>query len=385
MTATVAKRKKKSVRKSPEATATTPPRRKKKKKRRADAVAEAKAQQENITPAERIRNVSRGFRLSFGGLPTQKKLTDEQRSLVNKEDVDKVAEAQRMLTQAAKLFDKHPAITALNSAKGAVEALFIAKTLPFPEPGVRILILKTDHLDFEKMTTEEIEKDFARQLEEFAAEINAALTNYDAKVRELQLKWPEVLQVAKDALDKVKKGLFNPANYPTAEQLPARLGHAFIPSSIEPPKEYAHVDPVERQRVLQAIEAQFKEACEKQADFVVAMLGNAIDQMIKSLTGYHEDRQTRFANSVIENVFKAFAEFKEKTIKYGILRGDALEAEFNRAIEFMTDGQLNAETLPIALRKDGQKRQSLIDKMEMVQSSLTNLAEKRKRRRVIRD
>jgi len=340
-----------------------------------DTAASAKRK---ISPAERIQVGGRGFKLGFGGLPTQRKLSDKQREAVNKKD-KKVAE--RMLKQAKSLFDRHPAITAVSSAKGAIQALFDLKTLPFPDPGVRLFMLETADIDFEKMAEDEINARFAQQIEVFSLELQEKIAEYDAAVLSLQKEWADVLQAAKEALE----DLYDEGDYPTAEQLPEKLACHFRPYNIDLPKEYGYVSPVERQRALAVVQKQYEEAVTKQEEFVVKLLNGAITDMIESINGVHTGEKKVFKNSRVERVFDAFREFKEKTIRYGILEGTALEAEFKRAISFMREGGHGEDTLPGSLRKSPEKRADLMEKMEMVRSSIEGLAEKRKRRSIRRD
>jgi hypothetical protein len=245
----------------------------KKVRRKKSGLDKATSARKKITPAERVQAGGRGFKLGFGGLPTQKKLSDKQREKVNKKDKKVV---DRMLRQAKSLFDKHPAITAVTSAKGDLEALFHLKTLPFPEPGVRLFMLETADIDFEKTSEEDIDKNFARQIEAFSAEIREKIADYDTAVTKLAEKWDDVLKVAKTALD----DLYNEDDYPTAEQLPKKLSCRFRPHNAELPREYGHVSPAERQRAMAVIEKQYEEAVEKQEEFVVKLLNSAITEIL---------------------------------------------------------------------------------------------------------
>jgi hypothetical protein len=380
---TLTKKKKKTVKPTADKKRRLKKRRVKKKVSRGPSIEVAKDQLEQVSPAERIQHISRGLRLRFGGLPGQKKLSAQQREALNKEDVKN---AERCVSQSTKLYDKHPEITKVNSAKGAVLALFHAKTLPFPEPGVRIFVLKTDHLDFEKQSEEEIERDFAAQQEAFSKEIQEKLADYDAAVTSLSRNWDKVMADQKQTfIDAGLEILFDPNIYPSADGLKAILYHEFRTFNVEPPRETNYMTAQERERILKNVEAQFNQAIEMQGTFVIQLLHDAINQMIESVTGFHNGEKRSFRNSVVERVFDAFKEFKEKTVKYGILRGTALESEFKRAMDFMTEGMTDEHTLPGILRQSPEKRSDLLEKMKMVGNSLGQLAENRKRRSVIKD
>lgn len=342
--------------------------------------------QDQPTPAERIRFISRGFKLSFGDLPGQRTLNDQQRKQVNR---DEVKRAKSVLAQSRKLFDKHPLITQRNSAKEQVLGLFRSLTQPWPESSARILVLKTQHLDFSAMSEVEVEKEFASQVDEFSRQINEALaTIYQPTVETLQRNWGDVLEVTRQSF--VAAGvpdLFVAADYPTAADLPSLLYSNFRPYNIEPHREYSHVSPLERQRVLQQVEAQFRESCEMQAEFVSNLMKQAVDQLVESIGGYHNKQQRSFRNSVISRVFEAFREFREKTIAYGILSEDAISREFYRLERIMTEGGLDAENLPDLLRRSPGKREDLLGKVTEVQQTITELVTQRanQRRSIQRD
>lgn len=337
----------------------------------------AKEKKQAISPESRIQAGTRGFKLSWGSLPWSKKLSEKQSSKMMKE----VTAKPEMIKRAKALFEKHPALTAVASAKNKVTALFNARTLPFPEKGVRLFMLETKDIDYKNLSSEEIDQLHAAQISRFTEEIRELMGEYAEAVEALQRAWPEVLKGNKESL----KEFYDESDYPTAEEVSRRLYVRLNPYNIELPKEYGYVSAAERQLALQAYEAQFKEAVQMQEAFVTELMKDAIDQMIESVSGFHAGTKNRFGNSVIENVFNAFEEFKTKAIRYGILEGTAIQSEFERAISFMREGSTDAKTLPGLLRQSGAKREDLVEKMGVVRDSLVRLMEKRKRRSLIAD
>ena len=224
----------------------------------------AKKKKASQSPESRIQSATRGFKLAWGSLPHSKKLSEKQSSKMMK-DVKAKAE---MIKRSKALFDKHPAITAVNRAKAKVVARFNSATFPFPEKGVRLFMLETKDIDYAKLPAEEIDKLHAAQIDLFTEEIRGLMAEYDEAVAELQEAWDTeetgVLAEAKDAL----KEFFDPEDYPTKEEVPKRLYAHLRPYNTELPKEYGYVSPGERQQALQAYEAQFKEAVRLQEEFV---------------------------------------------------------------------------------------------------------------------
>ena len=87
-------------------------------------------------PARRLRATMAAVRLSFTWLGTQKSLTPEQRA--------QAAEAfdaeGGSLSAGKKLLDvKHPAFRAVTAIRGKIEAYGRGLSLPYPEPGIRLI------------------------------------------------------------------------------------------------------------------------------------------------------------------------------------------------------------------------------------------------------
>src|SRR6516225_2467989 len=109
---------------------------------------------ESNTPAERLRTTMATCRVQFTWFGTKKSLTAEQRAQAA-EAFD--AEGQ-FLSAGKKLLDtRHSAFRAVTSVRGKIDAYWKGLSLPFPEPGVRLI--KLDQVE-----------EFARLMEAFKAE-----------------------------------------------------------------------------------------------------------------------------------------------------------------------------------------------------------------------
>src|SRR4051794_21817434 len=87
-------------------------------------------------PAQRLRATMAAVRLSFTWLGTNKTLTAEQRAQAA-EAFD--AEAQS-LSAGKKLLDvRHPAFRAVTAIRGKIGSYWKGLSLPYPEPGVRLI------------------------------------------------------------------------------------------------------------------------------------------------------------------------------------------------------------------------------------------------------
>lgn len=335
------------------------------------------------TPAEKIRGLARGFRLSFHGLGSQRKVSDEQKKTMLEGRTDTELTS---LNLTKKLFAKHPALKKLSSAKSQVEAYFHARTIDFPEKSVRVMLLDLP-ADYEKMSTEDLDKFYAEQVNNFRGEMRRIIAEkYDTAVTELQAVWGDVLEKAQADL----KSQFEAKHYPTAERLPYICRCVFEGYNVELSKDWKHLSPVERERELNVVRQKFEAAVAKQEEFVVALLNDAIEQMLDSLSNFQGGegkKKTRsFKSSVVTRVFGALDEFKRKTVKYGILKDSAVEDVFRKVRKVLTDGGLDRKTLPDLLRKSEEKRKDMIDKVKKIGSSLTALIQSgQTRRKLLRD
>ena len=89
-----------------------------------------------ITPAQRLRTTMAAVRVSFTWFGVQKTLTPEQKAQAA-EAFD--AEGQ-FLSAGKKLLDtRHPAFRAVTAVRGKIDAYWKGLSLPFPEPGVRLI------------------------------------------------------------------------------------------------------------------------------------------------------------------------------------------------------------------------------------------------------
>src|SRR5260370_35712308 len=156
------------------------------------------------TPAERLRTTMAAVRVAFTWLGVRKTLTPEQRAQAA-EPFD--AEGQ-FRSGARKLIDtKHPAFRAVTAVRGKIGAYWKSLTLPYPEPGVRLI------------QQERLEA-FAEQMAEFKTELDAAVTNLDRHYAELKAAAAERLGrlFCADAYPASHAGLFDvQGDFPSVE------------------------------------------------------------------------------------------------------------------------------------------------------------------------
>src|SRR5262249_30842948 len=114
----------------------------------------------STTPAQRLRMRSAAVRVSMRWLGVRKTLTPEQKS----QAAEPFNAAGEFLSARKKLLDtSHPAYKDVTAVRGRVLSYWKGCTLPYPEPGVRLI--KQDQVEAFNQQMEE----FRRQLEEAVA------------------------------------------------------------------------------------------------------------------------------------------------------------------------------------------------------------------------
>src|SRR5207244_563251 len=93
-------------------------------------------QQTSTSPAQRLRVTTTAIRLSFTWLGVRKTLTPEQRS----QAAEPFGAEGGYLSAGKKLLDTgHPAFKAVTAVRGRSIAYWKGISLPFPEPGIRLI------------------------------------------------------------------------------------------------------------------------------------------------------------------------------------------------------------------------------------------------------
>ena len=125
---------------------------------------------ETTTPAERLRTTMAACRVQFTWFGTKKSLTAEQKAQAA-ETFD--AEGQ-FLSAGKKLLDtKHSAFRAVTAIRTKITDTWRGLTLPFPEPGIRLL--KHDQVET-----------FDQQMADYKAELDDAVKTLDRMLRGAQ-------------------------------------------------------------------------------------------------------------------------------------------------------------------------------------------------------
>ena len=296
------------------------------------------------TPAQRLRMTMAAVRVSWTWLGTQKTLTPEQRAQAA-EAFD--AEA-RSLSAGKKILDvKHASFRAVTAVRGKAEAYVKGLSLPYPEPGVRLI--KYDQVEA-----------FAAQMADYKAELDDAVANLDRHYGELKRAAAERLG-----------SLYNPSDYP--ETLVGLFGVAWEFPSVEPPDYLVQLSPglyeAERARVA----ARFEEAVQLAERAFLEEFARLVAHLSERVADDGGEAKV-FRDSAVDNLAEFFGRFKALNVRSSD-QLDELVAQAQRAVRGVCAQDL---------RDSGALRRSVAADLSRVQSALDGMLVDRPRRRILR-
>lgn len=163
---------------------------------------------------ERLRDNSAAVRLSFTWMGIRRTLTPQQKAFA----ADSFGAEGEYLSAGKKLLDvKHPRFKALTAIRGEAIARWKADSLPWPEPGIRLI--RRDSIE-----------DFDNRMHAIAGRLEDAALDLDAHYDQLR-------SAARDRLG----SLFNDSDYPAT--LSGAFSMAWDFPSVDPPGYLRQVNP----------------------------------------------------------------------------------------------------------------------------------------------
>ena len=297
-------------------------------------------------PALRLRAAMAAVRLGFTWMGTRKTLTPGQTARAA-ETFD--AEG-KFLSAAKKLLDtKHPAFRSVTAARGKVESYWRGVSLPFPEPGVRLV--RRDDLDA-----------FALRMADLRAELDDAVANLDRHFDEL-----------KSAAAGRLGSLYNPADYP--DSLAGLFAVAWEFPNVEAPAYLLHLNPALYDEERARVAARFEEAVQLAEQAFLDEFGRLVAHLCERVTGGGDGGGPKvFRDSAVDNLADFFHRFRTLNVRSND-QLDALVAEAQRAVRGVS---------PQQLRDSGAVRQGVAARLADVRSALDGLLVDRPRRRILR-
>ena len=299
----------------------------------------------STSPSQRLRATMAAVRVSLSWFGTRKSLTSEQRT----QAADTFGAEGAFLSAGKKLLDtKHEAYKAVTAVKGRIIALWKSMSLPYPEPGIRLI--RQDQIET-----------FSAQLETLKEELNEAVVRLDQHYEHLK-------SAARNRLG----SLYNPADYPLSLQGLFSVSHDF--PSVEPPDYLAQLSPEIYRQECERVAARFDEAVQLAEQAFMEELEELVSHLTERLTGQNDNRPKVFRDSAVNNLTEFFERFKQLNVRSNEQLDDVV-AQCQRMVRGVE---------PQALRDNQGLRQHVTQELSQVQNVLDSLLVDRPRRNILR-
>jgi hypothetical protein len=298
-----------------------------------------------VAAGRRLRTTMAAVRVSLAWLGVRKALSREQKS----QAADTFGAEGDFVSAGKKLLDtSHPAFKAVTAVRHRIVSLFKGMSLPYPEPGIR-LIRQDDIATFNvQMTT-------------LKADLAAAVEQLDDQYADLR----------SDARHRLG-GLFNADDYPSS--LRNLFDVAWDFPSFEPPDYLRQLSPELYAQECQRVQARFEEAVHLAEQAFTEELAKLVSHLTERLAGSEDGRPKVFRDSAIENLTDFFGRFRHLNIG----SDDQLDQLVTQAQQIVRGVQ------PQQLRDDQSLRQHVATELSAVQSVLDGLLVERPRRNILR-
>ena len=298
-----------------------------------------------VNSEERMRESMAAVRLTFSWMGVRRTLTPQQRAVA----ADSFGAEGDFLSAGKRIVDtRHPSFKALTAIRGEAVSRWKSMTLPWPEPGVRL-----------------IRRD---QIEEFDNLATASSERLADAVAELDLHYEELRNTARERLG----SLFNESDYP------ASLRDAFSMSwdypSIDAPGYLRQVNPELYEQECNRIRSRFSEAVRLAEEAFIGELSELISHLSERLSGDRDGKPKIFRDTVVSNLSEFFGRFQSLNV--------GSNSELNQLVEKAQSVLRGVR--PNALRKSNGLRQHVATQLSSVQATLDGMMVDRPRRNIIR-
>jgi hypothetical protein len=294
-----------------------------------------------LTPAQRLRITMAPCRLRFFWLGAEKALTPEQRARA----AERFLAAPRSLAATKRWVDtRHPAFRATTAVRHGIASYWRGLTLPFPEPGLRLIRL------------EQVEE-FSRRMTLYSGELRDAAAELDRYYDDLKA----------DAARRLG-ALFDPADYPATLRNSFAVRWHFL--NLEPPSQLTWLSPCVHQPEEFRVQTRFEEAVGlAERIFLEEFLGR-VTHLGERISGTDPDGSAKvFRDAAVHDL----GDFLARYIRFNLRsepRLDELVALVRRTLEGVT---------PERLRGQVGLRRSVAAQLSWVLASLGAMADDRAR------
>jgi hypothetical protein len=296
-------------------------------------------------PAGRLRVEAAAVRVSFTWLGVRKTLTPQQKS----EAAESFGAEGDCLSAAKKLLDtRHPAYRSVTAVRGRIVSYWRGMTLPYPEPGVRLI--RQDEV-----------AGFDRRMGAMREELAEA-------VEELDRRYDQLRSAARERLGR----LYDPGDYPPG--LKDLFGVAWDFPATEPPEYLLRLKPELYEQERARVAARFEEAVKLAEQAFTDELSELVEHLSERLSGSGDGKPKVFRDSAVQNLGEFFDRFRRLSVG----SGEQLDELVERARRVVSGVD------PQELRDSQHLRHRVHEQLASLRQALAGLLVDKPRRRILR-
>lgn len=301
---------------------------------------------ENVTrAARRLRTTMAAVRVSFTWMGVRKSLNAQQKS----QAAESFGAETDFLSAAKKLLDTgHPAFKAVTAVRSTIANVWKSQTLPYPEPGVR-LIRQDDVAGYD------------RKMQDLRLDLNNAVLELDRQYSQMRTAAAQRLGT-----------LFDVGDYPPS--LINEFAVRWDFPSVEPPDYLRQLSPELYRQEAARVAARFDEAVQLAETAFIEELSKLVAHLTERLTGEDDGKPKVFRDSAVENLTDFFDRFRRLNVR----SNDQLDELVGQARTIIRG------VVPQSLRDDTSLRQKVAGELAGVGSLLDGLLVDRPRRNILR-
>ena len=300
---------------------------------------------QSTSPAQRLRTTMAAVRVSLKWLGVRRALSEEQRNRA----ADSFGAEGDYLSAAKKLLNtRHPAFQAVTAVKNRAVSFWKSMSLPYPEPGIRLI--RQDRIEA-----------FDAQMGQFQEELDEAVRNLDEHYAELR-------GAARDRLG----SLYDPGDYPASLAGMFSIEHDF--PSVEPPDYLRQLNPQLYEQECRRVQERFNEAVRLAEEAFLSELAKIVSHLSERLSGTQDGSPKVFRDSAVNNLVEFFERFRQLNVRSNE-QLDGLVGDCQRIVRGIQ---------PQDLRDNEGLRQHVATELSQVQSVLDGLLVDRPRRNILR-
>ena len=299
----------------------------------------------SVSPAQWFRETTAAVRVSFTWFGVRKSLTNEQKI----QAAESFGAEGEYLSARKKIIDtKHAAYKEVTTVRGKVVAYWKSLTLPYPEPGIRLI--RQHQIDV-----------FNNQMIDYRSELDQAVAKLDQHYAELK-------RTAQRRLGE----LFNAADYPLSLRGLFAVDCDF--PNVEPPDYLCQLNPAIYEQEKARVASRFEQAVSLAEQAFISEFGKLIEHLTERLSSSGDGERKIFRDSAITNLTEFFNRFRDLNVR----SNEDLDSLVERAQQIVSGVE------PQALRDNSGLRNQITTQLSHVQSVIDGMLVDQPRRRIIR-